>query len=102
MTIVITLVKSSLILILGSSLFLCYVFPQSIILFLTDIALAFRLGITSIRAIPIIITISLVVLSVLVIVVTITTVLVVVVIFVVYKVCLISSGRVYLLLSYNR
>jgi hypothetical protein len=101
-TVVITLVKSSFILILGSSLFLCYVFPRSVILLLTDIALAFRLGITSIRAIPTIITIGLVIPSVLVIAVMITTVLVVIVIFMVYKICLISGGRVYFLLSYNR
>jgi hypothetical protein len=100
-TVVIALVKLSFILISGSSLFFLCVFLQSIILFLTDVALAFRLGITSIRAIPIIITISLV-LSVLVIVVAIAIVLVVAVIFTVYKICLISGGKVYLLLSYNQ
>jgi hypothetical protein len=49
----------------------------------------------------VIITIGLV-LSVLVITVVITIVLVVVVILIVYEICLISSSRVYLLLSYNQ
>ena len=101
MTVVITLVKSPLVFVLGSCVLFFYVFPRSIVLFLTDVALTLRSGVTSIRAIPTVVMTSLIVPRVLVITVTIATVSVVTVIFTVYKVCLIKGGRIYFLLSYN-
>ena len=102
MTVVIALVESPLVFVSGScALFFC-VFPRSTVLFLTDVALTLRSGVTSIRAIPTVVMTSSIVPRVLVITVTIATVLVVAVIFTVCEVWLIRGGRIYFLLSYNR
>jgi hypothetical protein len=101
-TVVIALVESPLVFVSGSCALFFYVFPRLTVLFLTDVALTLRSGVTSIRAIPTVVMTSSIVLRVLVITVTIATVSVVVVIFTVCEVCLIRGGRIYFLLSYNR